>query len=787
MAENTTNTEDREVNLNERPTDEDKKPEETPAEGVTPETGGENQEDADKNENGEKIGEDLDAIDTETIAGSDAEESMSIATEDEEASQMGDEDEQSEEAVSEGEYDMSFAQTSTIATLLPDEILNFCRVRGKERRRFECVLLLADVSGFTALTERYTLTGKGGTYYMTKTLNSYLGKMVQEILVNGGDVLKFSGDAFLACWKVFEDDQMPATVMKTVKCALFIQRTLGEYETDVNVSLRVKLAISAGTATFSVIGDEDIRHYIIVGDPITEIRLAEYMCASGEVLLSPSAWKFCDSEKYQYFSVGEYGHIKITEEEGGGDFVPPPPKKDSKKKKGEEKSDLMFLVIFGLRGSSHDMETQNGLICAAYCHQQLKLLIGVKAVSIGVTTGMAYCGVVGHPMRREYTVLGSTVNKAARIMVAYQGKITCDRSTFIQSKLSAASFSLQETKELKGLSTVDHEEPLEYLTEMRQITTIAISDVEVTPWPLLGRDTAINLYYSKFVSLLIHKKMKDKKLKHTVLHSGIVFYGEPRIGKTRLLEDLANLTRAQDYPCVLASLTSAHRRAPYAAAAYLFQLIIGIDHLANAKEKEEIISSYFGLELKASDLCYLNDIFQIKLTLTDDYKDQSEEERAAKRIKVAKKLLNLCCLAVAPVVVIALDDIHHMDPPSALLFASFLDCDNILFVFTATADIPLELANVEEFESEGVLFLQIGESQSSFAKFYEHPRLFHYPLTGLPLECMAPLACQMLEVRGISSELEKTYNMCFTLSVIVFHKLHPKVSEKVKVCTRYID
>ena len=37
--------------------------------------------------------------------------------------------------------------------------------------------------------------------------------------------------------------------------------------------------------------------------------------------------------------------------------------------------------------------------------------------AVGVATGIAFCGVVGHPGgRREYTVLGDIVNLSARLM-----------------------------------------------------------------------------------------------------------------------------------------------------------------------------------------------------------------------------------------------------------------------------------------------------------------------------------------------------------------------------------
>lgn len=131
--------------------------------------------------------------------------------------------------------------------------------------------------------------------------------------------------------------------------------------------------------------------------------------------------------------------------------------------------DLMFLVIFGLRGFKHELESQIGLRCAVECRQSISSIQHVKTTSIAVTTGalliavntrgfyrfslgMSYCGIVGHTLRREYTVISLTVNKAARLMVAYPDRVTCDRETFLHSKLDSRNFILQEHKDLKGIS-----------------------------------------------------------------------------------------------------------------------------------------------------------------------------------------------------------------------------------------------------------------------------------------------------------------------------------------------
>lgn len=82
----------------------------------------------------------------------------------------------------------------------------------------------------------------------------------------------------------------------------------------------------------------------------------------------------------------------------------------------------MFLCIFGLRGGKQELESQIGLRCASKLKAALLALDNIKSVTVGVSTGMTYCGVVGHVLRREYSVIGMPVNTAARLMVAYNNK-----------------------------------------------------------------------------------------------------------------------------------------------------------------------------------------------------------------------------------------------------------------------------------------------------------------------------------------------------------------------------
>jgi len=106
------------------------------------------------------------------------------------------------------------------------------------------VLLFADVSGFTSLTEKYS-NDKEGVSGLTNALNGYISNICQHILDNGGDILKFAGDAILAVWKC-ERKQIAEAIAIATHTALEIQQRNDWKMTSVGVELRVKIAISAG-------------------------------------------------------------------------------------------------------------------------------------------------------------------------------------------------------------------------------------------------------------------------------------------------------------------------------------------------------------------------------------------------------------------------------------------------------------------------------------------------------------------------------------------------------------
>ena len=80
------------------------------------------------------------------------------------------------------------------ASFLPNVILNWAE-EGKLIHHFPAIVAFADVSGFTAMSEKLAAIGKEGAETLTSILNTYFTAMISRIERSGGFVGKFGGDA----------------------------------------------------------------------------------------------------------------------------------------------------------------------------------------------------------------------------------------------------------------------------------------------------------------------------------------------------------------------------------------------------------------------------------------------------------------------------------------------------------------------------------------------------------------------------------------------------------------
>lgn len=160
---------------------------------------------------------------------------------------------------------------------------------------FPAAVLLADISGFTALAERLAQHGESGSEELSRLLNIFFGQLINIISAHGGDVLKFAGDAMLAAWPAEEESialqgaALQQAVRRAAQCALAIQaQSLTEVE-GLRLSLRVGIGVGELLAA-QLGGERDRWELVPAGDPLVQMSTAKRQAQPGEVILSPEAW-----------------------------------------------------------------------------------------------------------------------------------------------------------------------------------------------------------------------------------------------------------------------------------------------------------------------------------------------------------------------------------------------------------------------------------------------------------------------------------------------------------------
>ncbi|MBU6428643.1 MAG: AAA family ATPase, partial [Cyanobacteria bacterium REEB65] len=167
------------------------------------------------------------------------------------------------------------------------------RIESAQREDFEAAVLLADVSGFTRLTETLAKLGPEGAEEMTRALNGYLGQLIEIAHRHAGDVVKFAGDAMLILWPRLDTDRtLVDLTLCAAQCALAMQRDVGVVESVPGASLSLHCAIGAGPmATLYLGGVNGHWESAVTGPALANMSDAARLSSTGEVVLSPDAWK----------------------------------------------------------------------------------------------------------------------------------------------------------------------------------------------------------------------------------------------------------------------------------------------------------------------------------------------------------------------------------------------------------------------------------------------------------------------------------------------------------------
>lgn len=145
-------------------------------------------------------------------------------------------------------------------------------------------LLFADLSGFTAISEKLAALGRLGGEKLADIMNECFDSLLGIVFGAGGDIIKFGGDAFLA---LFQGDRCSE---RTINCAGNLINWIsghGRLSTEVgDFSLGIHCGISSGPIYNLVIGSRRKEH-LFCGRTVEQAYAAADVAQLGQLALTP--------------------------------------------------------------------------------------------------------------------------------------------------------------------------------------------------------------------------------------------------------------------------------------------------------------------------------------------------------------------------------------------------------------------------------------------------------------------------------------------------------------------
>jgi class 3 adenylate cyclase/tetratricopeptide (TPR) repeat protein len=355
-------------------------------------------------------------------------------------------------------------------------------------------LCFIDISGFTRLSERLAQRGRIGAEELTEVLSRVFGNMLDLAYQRGGSLLKFGGDALLLFFQGPDHPVQACSAAVEMRSAL---REAVKIPTSVGrISLRMSVGIHSGPVHFFSVGGSH-HELIVTGPTATRTTLMEQTAEAGEIVVSPetlsalpgvaatqpkgegwilssrkpalSPGQFIDRRWVQRVEIEQgvplglrqflsdnteaehrvstvgfirFEGVDALMEAGGPEPV------------AAALEELVSTVQEAVDGEgvtflASDIDRDGGkiILCAgvpiAQEDDEGRLIRAARRIAetpmrltvrIGINRGHVFAGDVGNRFRRTYTVMGDTVNLAARLMAAappgrvYASPAVLDRS-----------------------------------------------------------------------------------------------------------------------------------------------------------------------------------------------------------------------------------------------------------------------------------------------------------------------------------------------------------------------
>jgi predicted ATPase/class 3 adenylate cyclase len=613
---------------------------------------------------------------------------------------------------------------ATWRSYLPEHIIRLIPVSGAIEppvaERTDVVMLFADVVGFTAMAEALSGSGSYGTEQLTRTINRWFAVTADAIARHGGSVVDFAGDALVGMFSYTPMSQQEV-VRRAIRCAELIRAataTAGGMHT-----LTMRTGLAGGPVQMMLLGDPAIRlQHLVAGPALDRAVDALHRAQQGEIVVDPALLEVAGPAATNRTDI-EVGRAALSDSfrdtaAGPADpervltpFLHPEIRKRLRSGRQElvnehRKVTTAFVqlpdlsiddpetvaalqrylaagvavieryqghlrhlmaddkgtVLVALFGTpvSHENDEERAIRC---CVELLALPGGPYRA--GVTTGPVYCGEIGSDVRREYAVVGDTVNLAARLMqVAAAGQLLIDAATF-ERVADVAFVNGPQQVTVKGKA---QPVPVWSVLAPREPTHAAPLS-RTTATPLVGRDLELDVVRA------VATQVRAGHGQVLWLHGGA------GIGKSRLAAEVGRITGGSGFTWFGGSARSHGTRTSYLIWQAIWRDLLELDPAlpipAQGAALASRIARYDGSGQRAPVLAPV-----VNLPMPDT--ELTAQLDPAGRDQLLRATLLACLLdrASAGPLALLLEDCHWIDPASLAL----LD-----FLARHIADLPVLL------------------------------------------------------------------------------------------------
>lgn len=484
-------------------------------------------------------------------------------------------------------------------------------------------VLFADVSGFTPLTASLArdLGPRRGAEELTRVLNAVYEVLIAEVHGHGGSVVTFSGDAITCFFEEGASTTAAPAPERAARAALRMHHAIASVRSmsASAVSLSIRTAFEAGRVRRFLVGNPEIQVLeVLAGATVDRLGVAAHLAGHGEVVGGPAAIRTLgtrlqiaaaragpDAERYDVItgvsgnhqdnpwddlSASDLAHARLRAwllptiyerlclgqvdflaelrpatvvflQFGGLDY-------EAHEHAGVEldafvrsvqgavtrMDGTVFHVSTGDKGSclyaafgapiAHEDDAARAVETALRLLAIPGELAFITDVRIGIGHGRMWTGPYGSSVRKTYGVLGDETNLAARLMEA------APLGTILVSEAVVAAAGGRDGFTDRGAITVKgRERPVPVFEPRRSGHLRAPVSTRTT---MIGRERELRL-----VQECLHALEQRQA-------GGIVFIeGEPGIGKSCLIGELADLATRAHLKVAMGVASAIERSTPY--------------------------------------------------------------------------------------------------------------------------------------------------------------------------------------------------------------------------------